>query len=415
MSEPALSVLLDPSSFAYVVGVDIGSETCCFTVLTPQKQVVIKPTTFANAASGFALLHERMARLEVAPTQIVVGLEATSRYGENLFAFLHQQGYHLCLLHPRQTHEFAARRGLRAKTDKLDATTIARVLLSGEARVGYVPDEQVASYRELVRLHTQLSDEVARDKNEIQGLLVVLFPEFTQVFADPCRRTATTVLQAYPSARAIRRAGVDVIAAILQATAPRNYGRDTARRLVELAEHSVSSELAVAARELSLKIWCEQLHHTQEHLAQIDEQIEELLSRDPKARGLQAVPEFGTQTVAVLLAELGEVTRFQRLEQVVAYVGMDIEIKQSGKWRGQAKLSKRGSGLVRRMLYMAAMRCIRLPGSAFGVYYHRLVARGLCKKTALTAVMRKMLVVAASLLRTEEDYDPSKVAVGPAG
>ncbi len=271
------------------------------------------------------------------------------------------------------------------------------MLLSGQARVGYVPDEQIASYRELVRLHTQLSDELARDKNEIQGLLVVLFPEFIQVFADPCRLTATAVLQAYPSARAIRAAGVDAIAAILRATAPRNYGRGPARRLVELAEHSVSSDLAVEARSLSLKIWCEQLHHTQAHLEQIDEQIEQLLSHDSKARGLQTVPEFGTQTVAVLLAELGEVTRFQRLDQVVAYAGMDIQIKQSGKWRGQAKLSKRGSGLVRRMLYMAAMRCIWLPGSAFGVYYQRLLARGLGKKTALMAVMRKMLVIAAYL------------------
>ena len=74
---------------------------------------------------------------------------------ENLFQFLQRQGYHLCLLHPRQTHEFAKQRGLRAKTDRLDAGTIARVLLSGEARIGYVPDEQVSSYRELVRLHTE--------------------------------------------------------------------------------------------------------------------------------------------------------------------------------------------------------------------------------------------------------------------
>lgn len=136
MAEAPTAVLLDPSVFAYVVGIDIGSETCCFTVLTPQKQVVIKPTEFANAASGFALLGERMAQFGVAPAQIVVGLEATSRYGENLFHFLQQQGYHLCLLHPRQTHEFAKQRGLRAKTDRLDAGTIARVLLSGEARVG---------------------------------------------------------------------------------------------------------------------------------------------------------------------------------------------------------------------------------------------------------------------------------------
>jgi hypothetical protein len=70
-------------------------------------------------------------------------------------------------------------------------------------------------------------------KMRIQGLLVVLFPEFTQVFSDPCRLTATAVLQTYLSARAIRTAGVDAIAAILHATAPRNYGRETAQRLVE--------------------------------------------------------------------------------------------------------------------------------------------------------------------------------------
>jgi hypothetical protein len=95
---------------------------------------------------------------------------------------LGSRGYQLCLLHPRQTHQFAQQRGLWAKTDKLDATTIARVLLSGEARAGYVPTELIATYRELVRLHTQLADEVARYKNEIQALLAVLFPEFSHVF-----------------------------------------------------------------------------------------------------------------------------------------------------------------------------------------------------------------------------------------
>ncbi|GHO97552.1 hypothetical protein KSF_076000 [Reticulibacter mediterranei] len=118
---------------------------------------------------------------------------------ENLYRFLNRQGYHLCLLHPRQTHQFAQQRGLRAKTDKLDANTIARVLLSGEARRGYVPTEQIATYRELVRLHTQLSDDIARDINEIHALLIVLFPEFTQVFADPSRPTALGLLKRYRS------------------------------------------------------------------------------------------------------------------------------------------------------------------------------------------------------------------------
>jgi len=110
---------------------------------------------------------------------------------------LEQRGYVLRLLHPRQTHHFHERQGLRAKTDRLDAMTITRVLLSGEARAGSVKSERVATYRELVRLHTQLSDEAAAYQNEIQALVVVLFPEFTQIFADPCGQTALTVLKAF--------------------------------------------------------------------------------------------------------------------------------------------------------------------------------------------------------------------------
>src|SRR5207245_582715 len=151
------SSLVDASCFAYVVGIDIGSESCRLCVLKPDKSQVLKPAAFANAATGFDVLREQLESLGVPAEQILIGLEATSRYGENLYHFLERQGYQVCLLHPRQTHQFAQQRGLRAKTDKLDATTIARVLLSGEARRGYVPTEVIATYRELVRLHSQLS------------------------------------------------------------------------------------------------------------------------------------------------------------------------------------------------------------------------------------------------------------------
>ncbi len=127
------------------------------------------------------------------------------------------------------------------------------------------------------------------------------------------------------------------------------------------------------------------------------------------------MPEFGPKTVAVLRAELGDVKRFQRTDEVIAYGGMDIEIKESGLWKGKAKLSKHGSGLLRRMLYLAAVRSVHLEGSAFGAYYHRLVKRGLKKGSALMAVMRKMLAVAAHLLMHEEEYDPHKVCASGAG
>ena len=68
---------------------------------------------------------------------------------------------------------------------------------------------------------------------------------------------------------------------------------------------------------------------------------------------------------------------------MIAYSGMDIEIKESGLWKGKAKLSKRGSGLLRRMLYLAAVRSLHLEHSPFRAYYSRLVERGLKKGSAL--------------------------------
>jgi transposase len=164
-----------------VVGIDIGMESCTMCCLTMDKRPVIKSTSFANTLAGFDWLFKRLEGLGVAPKQLLVGLEATSRYGENLLQALLKRGYQVYLLHPAQMHAFAQQRGLRAKTDQLDAVTIARALRSCEARFGYVPNEQVATYRELMRLQKQLSDDVVRYTNEIHALLVVLFPEFTQV------------------------------------------------------------------------------------------------------------------------------------------------------------------------------------------------------------------------------------------
>lgn len=171
---------------------------------------------------------------------------------------------------------------------------------------------------------------------------------------------------------------------------------------MQLAQQSSSSPLATTARSTALKILCDQVEHTQANLARLEKELDSLLDRDEAVQGLTSAPEFGRKTLAVLRAELGDVARFRRTDQVVAYAGLDLEVKQSGKWKGQAKLSKRGSGRLRRVLYLAAVRSVRLQESAFGAYYHRLLARSMKARDALMAVMRKMLTVAYHVLRTGE-------------
>jgi transposase len=152
---PSTSSPEEEASIKYMCGVAIGSQSCAGCMCRPDKSVVLKLISFANAREGWQVWEEKLSRLDALPSQILIGMEATSRYGEHLYHELEQRGYVLRLLHPGQTHHFHQQQGLRAKTDRLDAMTIARALLSGEARAGYVPSERVAIYRELVRLHTQ--------------------------------------------------------------------------------------------------------------------------------------------------------------------------------------------------------------------------------------------------------------------
>ncbi len=228
----------EKATIKYVCGIDIGSQSCAGCITRPDKSLVGKPMVFANGKEGWDVLLDKLKHLDALPQEILIGMEATARYSENLYHALEQRGYQLCLLHPGQTHLFHERQGLRAKTDRLEAMTIARVLLSGEARAGYIPSERVATYRELVRLHTQLSVQAARYQNQIHALVVVLFPEFTQVFADPCLPTALAVLKAYPSARAMAQAKEGALYALLHAQKHPHYGHPTAKTLLKLASAS---------------------------------------------------------------------------------------------------------------------------------------------------------------------------------
>ena len=143
------------------------------------------------------------------------------------------------------------------------------------------------------------------------------------MFADPTRPTALAFLKRYPSAQAVAQAEVGILSHVLRELSPKHYGRRTAEKLLDVAKKSISSGVAISARSTSLRILCDQLEHTRANLQQLQQEIETLLDQDPKAKGVLSIPEFGVMTVAVLRAELGDLDRFARMDQVVAYVGLD--------------------------------------------------------------------------------------------
>ena len=121
---------------------------------------------------------------------------------------------------------------------------------------------------------------------------------------------------------------------------------------------------------------------------------------------LVSIPGVGTATAALLLAELTHLPSDAGRRALAAYAGLNPAQNQSGQFAGQTRLSKTGNARLRAGLYLPALTARRRI-AAFGALADRLVARGLKPLQAIAAIMRKLLLLAATLLRTGQRYNPA--------
>lgn len=145
----------------------------------------------------------------------------------------------------------------------------------------------------------------------------------------------------------------------------------------------------------------------EEELSSLDEEIERFIDGNPlweeKDSLLRSVPGVGPVTAATLLAELPELGTLNR-QKIAALVGVAPVNKDSGKKRGKRRIFA-GRASVRRALYMAALNASRF-NPVIKSFYQRLLGRGKDKKVALTACMRKLLVILNSMVRDQEPWQP---------
>src|SRR5439155_7541518 len=168
------------------------------------------------------------------PQTILVGLEATGCLWEPLYEALTQAGYSVLVLNPRQTASWAASLGLRAKTDGLDAQTLARGLLAGYARASTVPSERVQELRTLTRARQDLVHSQTAAKQRLRDELVVLFPELPQHTPADCDLFTPALLRLlgrYSSAQAIANVSLEVLTLCLQEVSGQRWGKPEAQAL----------------------------------------------------------------------------------------------------------------------------------------------------------------------------------------
>jgi transposase len=117
----------------------------------------------------------------------------------------------------------------------------------------------------------------------------------------------------------------------------------------------------------------------------------------------RAIPGIGPLTAMALVATWHR-GAFSNVDAFVAFLGLDVRVRQSGRWQGRRKLTKKGHGEIRRLLFNAAMQARRNP--LWAPYYLRLRDRGLSSTAAFVALSRKLAKVCFALLQNNSQFDP---------
>jgi transposase len=244
-----------------------------------------------------------------------------------------------------------------AKTDRLDARTLAKLLAAGFLPEVWTPDEQTRVLRRRISRRAQLVRQRTREKNQVHAILI------------------------------------------------RNLkGRSPATDLFGAAGRGwlAAQELPADEREM-VEACLRGIDFLDREVAAIDRALAELVLTAPELRRLLTLPGVNFVTACALLAAIGDVRRFPSARQLVGYLGLDPKVRQSGSEPARhGRISKQGPGETRHVLVEAAWHAARTTGP-LRAFHERIAARR-GRNIATVAVARKLAVIAWHMLSRGEDY-----------
>jgi transposase len=368
------------------VGIDIGKRQheACFMDEAGQE---LRPSLrFSHRQSGLRRLQARLAAL---PEPAHVAMEASGHYWLGLERCLRQGGVPVHVVNPMQVHAFRDTGIRRTKTDRRDAWVLADLLRIGRARPNYVPDDTILQLRELTRFRWSLVDQIGDAKHRVLAVLDRVFPEFAEQFSDPFGASARELLAHGASAADFAALDLDELTTLLARASRKRFGREQAERIAQSAQTSLGVPALGSVARLEVRALLTQITLLEAQVAEAERACAVLL--EELDQHLTTIPGVGPVLAASILAEIGDITRFPRLESLVAYAGIDPSVFESGAFTGTRQhISKRGSPYLRRALYLAT-HTAHQHNPDLADYLRRKRREGKSYRAALIATSHKLL------------------------
>lgn len=381
------------------VGIDIASEKhdCC---ILGEHNKKLESFSFSNTRDGFISLLAACKKY-AEPEQTKIGLESTGIYGDNLRDFLRRNGYEIHTFNPLLIKKSIQATTLRkTKTDKSDASFLASYL----ARELPDPDPQISYHiselKSLTRARFSVVGACSKAKTQLKALLVQVFPEFHTAFSDVFGVAAIAILRKYPTAKKLSAARKAAVAKILSEASRHRLGEEKAAMLIDLAKNSVGCHSETKA--LEMQYYLDQIELNTAYIRRYEAAIREIMNEIDSP--ITTIPGIGLVLGAMILAELGDVTRFATPEKVLAFAGLDPSIYQSGKYTpASGTMVKRGSPQLRWALLMAARSTI-VHNPNIAIYYQKKLSEGKHYNVICSHIAKKLVRILYSLLKKNTPY-----------
>jgi transposase len=383
----------------FFCGIDVAKHTHAVLVLDGAGQVVQPAFSVDNRRDAFERLASTLATLS---EPVLIGMEATGHYWLALYDDLTQRGYAVTVINPLQVAAYR-RSGIRkVKSDRTDAFWVADFL-----RIAAPPPTSrdmpvLLQMRELTRFRFWLTDQSADCKRKILSILDRVFPEYETLFSNVFLTSSRALLKEAATAQEIAAFDLAELTHLLQQSSRGQFGPSKAQAIYNAAQQSVGVGFLVDAVRVEMRCLLQQVDLLQEQITQIDESLNDLMGRIPQH--ITSIPGIGLATGASILAEIGDVTRFDSAEKLVAYAGIDPSVYQTGQFRASiTHMSKRGSPYLRHALWQAASMAIRHDPD-LQAFYQSKRQEGKHHGTVVGAVCRKLLTRINVVLKEQRPY-----------
>ena len=385
------------------VGIDIAKLNHFASAISSDGEILMEPFKFTNDGDGFSLLESNLASICDDKDSIIIGLESTAHYGDNLVRYLVASFYKVCVLNPIKTSTMRKNNIRKTKTDKVDTYIIAKTLMLQESlRFVTFYDLDLMDLKQLGRFRQKTIKQRTRLKIQLTSYIDQVFPELQYFFKSGLhQKSVYALLKEAPTPKAIASMHMTHLANLLKVNSHGHFTKEQAKELRVLAQKSVGASDSALSIQITHTI--SQIELLDSQLEQVEAEMTDIMKFNDSV--IMTIPGIGYINGGMILGEVGDVHRFSNPNKLLAFAGLDPSVYQSGNFQARrTKMSKRGSRVLRYALINAAHNVVK-NNATFKTYYDKKMAEGRSHYNALGHCAGKLVRIIWKMMTDNVEFN----------